>query len=83
MKHVASKTNRNEAANVLVTCLSNQMMSWTWHNNNDVVFVQQKRSLFHQEDHLISQIVYLRDNDSFLQERHEAHYATDYKLYKM
>ena len=46
------------------TCLSNQMTSWrhitTWHC--DVVFVQQKRSLFHQEDQLISRIFDSTDN---------------------
>ena len=31
----------------------------TWHY--DVVFVQQKRSLFHQENQLISRVVYSRD----------------------
>ena len=35
----------------------------TWHYSYyDVLFVQQKRSLFHQEDHLISRISHSRDN---------------------
>ena len=48
---------------MLATRLSNQVTSshhiMTWHY--DAVFVQQKRSLFHQGDQLMSRIVYSRD----------------------
>ena len=54
----------NKVANVLAMCLSNQVTSschiTTW--LYDAVFVPQKRSLFHQEDNLISRIFDLRDN---------------------
>ena len=40
----------NEAANVLATCLSDQMTSLhhnrTWHNNNDIVFVYKNSHYF-------------------------------------
>ena len=55
----------NEAANVLATPLSNQV-TLRRHigmlvGHYDVVFVYKKRSLFHQEDHLISRISCSRD----------------------
>ena len=50
----------NKAAKVLATRLSNQWRRIrTWHYG--VVFVQQKRSLFYQEDQLISRISYSKD----------------------
>ena len=50
----------NKAAKVLATRLSNQCRRIrTWHYG--VVFVQQKRSLFYQEDQLISRISYSKD----------------------
>ena len=66
MENIRGNNRVNEAANVLVTCLSNQMTSWcditTWHYDGHY---------FHQGDHLASDIFDLRDNNFYHQFKYD------------